>query len=348
MRFNKKLIIFLNFVFLFTFISKPSIANDLFSEKEVSQLVSNRSYPAGMDSEFAIMWEKAMDEVRKTKYPGAVPEIYVFSEPNYPNFHKNATVKGIKETLARYGAWNTSQKPYYLIFATTEKFADDKIIEVQSLLKSEIPIETFHGPTWKKMWNKNDQHFKMKLNWAIHNDFNGHTVQIFQGYSNQKTARWPANVLAMHEAWHSLSAMYAKPNYLPDPCWWTEGTAQFVAMSLAAKESTLNSYLKTGSMLTASKKRITSSKKIEGSSSKRTINGNKETCDGIGGNWEGTVVSATLISEYGWDKMLQFMKMPSNDINWFDHFKNVYGVTPEEFYKKSDKMLKMYSKFITR
>jgi hypothetical protein len=304
---------------------------------------SNQTYPAKMDPIFAAMWEKAMREVSKANYPGKAPEVFDFTEPGYPLNHRNATVDGIKETLARFGAWNTEQKSYYLIFALTQEFADAKFQEVKKLLNSNRPVSDFHGPYWTKMWDMNDPHYKMKLNWSTNTTVDGHSVQMFQGYAGQDL-NIGTKAGAIHEAWHPLIDMYAKPGIAPNACWWTEGTATFLSTTLASKTNTVNSYLDAGLMVSASGI-ITSSKSIEGSHPMRMTDWTKESCDSIGGYWEGAVVAATLIAEYGWEKFLQFARVPVG-VNWWIHFKDIYGIEVEDFYTKSDPYLLQYRKYL--
>jgi hypothetical protein len=138
-----------------------------------------------------------------------------------------------------------------------------------------------------------------------------------------------------HETYHQLQFDLISNQTAVLPCWIVEGQPNLIALALGfdlyGPEAT---YTLLRQMASNSRNSNPDISRLEGASGR--VYGSY--CGNIGEYEQGAIANAYLISKYGFDKAIQIYKTansarPFSD-DWTRIFKEIIGITPEEFYEE--------------
>ena len=268
-----------------------------------------------------------------------------YVDPNYPKESYRLIKEGMSSVLAKYGDLMLQNTKVYLIFSTTYDFEINAIKSepdmYQAYLK-EDPNSTNH------IW-RIEQYKQVGYLSGGTFPINGRAGYVIYFRTNDLTSPDIRRYLGAHETMHLIQWQINPefPKLLP--AWWIEGQAQLGAEVIGNVAQTVDSIdaemIKlVGDYAAGYRAGVTDLSKAEGDPVTRT-EFNCVTCSTGVIYTRGKLAVNYLISKYGHDKIITYMRSLTGQNLWWQTFESTFGMKIDDFYLEVEKIANWYGDF---
>jgi hypothetical protein len=273
----------------------------------------------------------AFEKITFEKKPSSLNFNY-FIDPKFSSKYENLIKTGSSEFSQVFGGYFTQRKNFYVVMINDRAYGEKIFADFAS--------KAIFSPALMQNQTSNliryiDQRTNPQTSsaYATHeNTENALLVYISNPELNIDS--WKIGGV-FHETYHQLQFDLISNQTAVLPCWIVEGQPNLIALALGfdlyGPEAT---YTLLRQMASNSRNSNPDISRLEGASGR--VYGSY--CGNIGEYEQGAIANAYLISKYGFDKAIQIYKTansarPFSD-DWTRIFKEIIGITPEEFYEE--------------
>lgn len=279
----------------------------------------------------------AMNSVSAIQAPKAVPVSYNF-DPLMPQKFRDWLTNGTNITLNSFGNTFEDGKKIYVIGAYSNEFARtawkdlyDKGIISYTFLQMQ-PIDRFFP-----LSNVNPN---TSGAWAT---VEGNNLILTYAGNPNLPLHVHLMITAMHETFHQVQYNFNIRETEKLPCWYVEGGANFIALSLANKLTDKQTFDIIVSQLGTKPDTGFDLRKLEGVSNR--VYGN-QFCGDVGEYQQGAIANAFLVEKFGINKYLEFYKIANNansfSSDWVTLFNSYFGENVDSFYTEAEDYIRWF------
>lgn len=280
----------------------------------------------------------AMKSVQQISGPKDVPVEYVF-DPQIPQKFIDWIKNGTNLVLHGFGNTFADGKQIYVIGAYSNAYAKN---------------------AWQKLYSENkvspalfqvnmssiDRFFPSVVNkyssgaWAT---MDGNTLVITYAGNSDLPLRAHLMITAIHETFHQVQWNLNNRETMVLPCWYAEGGANFIGLSLVNELTDKQTFDIIVSQLGTRPDTGFDFRKLEGVSGR--IYGS-QFCGDVGEYQQGAILNAYLVEKFGIQKYLDFFKVVqsanSMSSDWVQLFEKHFGESVDNFYAEAEEYVRWF------
>jgi hypothetical protein len=273
--------------------------------------------------------------------PGNSPKYNISYQvdPSFSNEWKSAIIEGQSDIMARFGHFIGQNTKIFVIMSNSKEYALESFNSLaqqghisQNFVMGQIPQLNRNFPNVIPVG---------RPGWGYLTIENNVNVMLYAGYENFIVKSYDKEIGA-HELFHVIQNQINSDVAGRLPCWVVEGQASFFGAVFSVRSPTVELVKNTINSKGMGTYAATNLRNIEGSVN-RTYG---QFCGDKGEYQQGSVAVGYLISKYGIDKQIEFLKESSaatrQTDQWVVIFNKVFGVSVDSFYSDVEKYLKWF------
>jgi dihydrofolate reductase len=279
----------------------------------------------------------AMNSVSSIQGNKNVPISYNF-DPAMPQKFRDWLTNGTNATINAFGNTFADGKKIYVIGAYSNIYANTAW---KDLYNNGVISYTFlQAQPIDRFFPLGDSNPNTSGAWAT---IEGNNLIITYAGNPNLPLHLHLMITAMHETFHQVQYNLNLKETENLPCWYVEGGANFIALSLANKLTDKNSFDIIVSQLGTKPDTGFDFRKLEGVSSR--VYGN-QFCGDVGEYQQGAIVSAFVVEKFGITKYLDFYKVVAGarsfSADWVTLFESYFGESVDDFYTEAQDYVRWF------